>query len=282
VRLRAYWGVWKTLGVCLVGDALRDRNGFGASLGVRTLAYLLSLAALMSLLQSGEWLLSFGSTYGAWPAVKAGGLLLPSTFVVSLPVSFFMAVALFRTTKGARFPSLIPATAATALACASILFAAVMFAVPNVNQSYRTLVFDTIQPPAPDGRPRELSKGLAEMNWMELNAHIRQAPSSRQEELARAHRLQRFALIMSPLVMALLGLGVAGRWRSRAATIGVSLALLIVYAGCFTLASGANDGGTRSAYGTWTANAAFAIVGLRLLRTRPEWRDETTLPAGAS
>ncbi len=278
VRVRAYWGIWKTLAVCLAGDALRDRDGFSASLTIRTLLFLLLLVALMGLL-SGRWLLSFGATYGEWAAVRAGVLLLPSTLASTLPVALFLAVGLFRTTGAARLPALIPATTAATLACAFALFIGAMFVVPSANQSFRTLVFNTMQPPDPGLPPREIRKGLAEMSWMELKAHIREAPSSRQEEIARSHRLQRFAMIASTFVMALLGLGVAGRWQSRATTIAAALALLVLYVGCFTLASGQHPGGYPSAYGTWAANAAFALVGMRLLRTRQDWKEEINTPA---
>jgi hypothetical protein len=101
VRVRAYWGIWKTLAVCLAGDALRDRDGFSTSLTIRTLLFLLLLVALMGLL-SGRWLVSFGATYGEWAAVRAGVLLLPSTLASTLPVALFLAVGLFRTTSASR------------------------------------------------------------------------------------------------------------------------------------------------------------------------------------
>jgi lipopolysaccharide export LptBFGC system permease protein LptF len=83
------------------------------------------------------------------------------------------------------------------------------------------------------------------------------APSSRQEELARAHRQQRVAFAASVFVLALLGLGLAGRWRSRAATFGAALALLVLYGVCFGVGAGPNNGAYPSTYGTWTANGAF-------------------------
>jgi lipopolysaccharide export LptBFGC system permease protein LptF len=181
-------------------------------------------------------------------------------------------VALFRT-KGARMPTLIPSATAGAMACAAALFIGVMFVVPPINQSFRAFMFNMLQPPDADGPPRVLSKGLPELTWKELNAQIRAPASSRQEELARAHRQKRFAIIGSAFVMALLGLGVAGRWRSRAATIGASLVLLVLFGGCFILASELNHGGSPAAYGVWTANGAFAILGLRLVRSRKEWKE---------
>jgi Lipopolysaccharide export system permease LptF/LptG len=272
VRLRAYWGVWKTLAICFAGDAVRDRAGHALSLGTRTLLFAFLLLVLVTAAQSATWFLTFGREHGEWSAIKAALLLLPSTLTMVLPGAFFLAVALFRT-RDSRMATLVPATTAGAVACAAALFIGAMFVVPPINQSFRTLVFNTLQPPDPDVFPRVLSKGLAELTWTELNEQIREPSSRRQEELARANRQGRFALVGSVFVMALLGLGMAGRWRSRATTIGASLVLLVLYVGCFVLASELNDGGYRSAYGVWTANGAFAIVGLRLLRSRKEWGD---------
>jgi lipopolysaccharide export LptBFGC system permease protein LptF len=188
-----------------------------------------------------------------------------------LPGALFLALALFKT-KG-RMPTLIPSAAAGAVACAAVVFIGAMFVVPPTNQSFRTFVINTLQPPDANVAPRVLSKGLPELTWMELNAQIRQPASRRLEEVARAHRQQRFALIGSAFVWALLGLGLAGRWRSQAATIGASVVLLVLYDWCFVLAATLNHGGYPSAYGVWTVNVTFAVIGVRLLRTHSEWRD---------
>ncbi len=257
--------------MCLAGDAVRDRDGHALALGTRTLLFVGLLLVLVIAAQSPTWFLTFGREHGEWPAIKAALLLLPSTLTVVLPPAFFLAVAMFRT-RGASMPALIPATTAGALACAAALFIGVMFVVPPINHSFRTFVFDTLEPPNPDVPSRVLRKGLPELTWTELNAQIREPASRRQEEIARSHRLQRFALIASAFVMALLGLGVSDRWRSRATTIATALALLVLYVGCF-IGVRPEPGGYPSAYGTWTANVAFAVVGLRLLRTRKEWKD---------
>ena len=106
------------------------------------------------------------------------------------------------------------------------------------------------------------------MTWPELNAHIRQAPSSRQAELALAHRQGRFAFVATVFVLGLLGLALAGRWRSKAATFGVALAVIVLYGVCFGFGAGLNRYGYPAAYGTWTANGAFLVIGVRLLRSR--------------
>lgn len=274
IRVRAYWGLWKTLAICFAGEAMRVRGGLALSLGTRTLLFVVLLLVLVTAAQSTTWSYTFGSDHGAWAAITANLLLLPATLTVVLPVAFFLAVALFKT-KG-RMPALIPSATAGAVACAAALFIGVMFVVPPINQSFRTYVFNTLQRPEPGVPPRVLSKGLAELTWTELNAQIGRPASSRQGELARAHRQLRFAFVGSAFVMALLGLGVAGRWRSRAATIGASLLLLALYGGCFVLASSLHRGGYPSALGTWSANIVFAVFGLGLLRSRKEWRDDAT------
>jgi lipopolysaccharide export LptBFGC system permease protein LptF len=135
-------------------------------------------------------------------------------------------------------------------------------------------VFEAMTPPTDRG-PGFLSKGLAELSWSELNELIRQAPSSRQEALARTHRQLRFALVASAFVLSFLGLGLTRRWQSRTATAAAALVALGAYGACFMLASEIDGGGYPSAYGAWAANLAFALLGLRLLRSRTDLNDVT-------
>jgi lipopolysaccharide export LptBFGC system permease protein LptF len=104
------------------------------------------------------------------------------------------------------------------------------------------------------------------MTLPELNAHIRDAPSSRQEELARAHR-RNDSGSSQPFVLGL-GFALAGRWRSAMATFCVATVVLLLYGVCFGFGAGLDKFGYPPAYGTWTANGAFLIIGLRLLRSR--------------
>jgi hypothetical protein len=279
IRVRAYWGLWKTLAICFVGDAVRVRRGHTLSLGTRTLLCVVLLIVLLTAAQDTTLFFTLRRDHGAGAAMKAFLLLLPSTLTMALPAAFFLALASIRT-KSFPVARLIPSATAGAVACAAAIFIGAMFVVPPMNQSFRTFVFNTLQPLEPGVPPRVLSKGLAELTWTELNAQIREPPTSRQEELARAHRQQRFALVASAFVMGLLGLGLAGRWRSRAATIGASLVLLFLYDGCFALAANLDRGALPSIYGTWTVNMAFAVVGLLLLRSRRNRRDDMTSVTG--
>ena len=271
VRARAYVGVWKTFCVCLVGDAVRDRQGWTRSIAARTVLYLLLLAGLILLPGIGWWR-SFADAHGRSTAAAAAAFFLPATLVMALPMAFFLAIALRRSDDGPRLVGLIPATIAAATACAVVILCGVMFFVPYTNQVYREVVFNALSPSI-DNAPRVLSKGLPEMNWVELNEHIRYAPSSRQEALARAHRQLRFAMSASAFVLAMLGLGLTRRWRSRTATAAAALVVLLVYGTFLFLGHEIDGGGYPSAYSVWAANLAFALAGLRLLRSRRDWTD---------
>ncbi len=267
--LRAYWGIWKTIGWCLVGDAVRDREGTTASLGRRTIVFLPMLVAVL-MAPSAWWMFGFASKHGARPALTAGAFLIPASLLVALPAAFFLAVAMYRARADQPSTRLLPSALAGSVACAVVVLALLMVVVPASNQAFRSLVFQTFNLSLPDAPRGPLRKGLPEMTWLELNEHIRHAPSNRQADLARAHRQQRFAFVGSVFVLGLLGLGVAGRWRSRVVTLGAALALLAVYGVCFGLGAGLNNGGYPSTYGVWTANGAFFVIGLRLLRSRRE------------
>jgi lipopolysaccharide export LptBFGC system permease protein LptF len=189
-------------------------------------------------------------------------------------MAFFLAVALRRAEGRPPLVGLLPATGAAATACAIAVLIGAMFLVPYTNQSYRQVVFEAFSPPA-DGRPHDLSKGLTELSWGELNELVRHPPSRRQEALARAHRQIRFAVVASPFGLALLALGLTRRWHSRTATAAAALVALGAYGTCFMLAGEIDGGGYPSAYGVWAANLAFALLGLRLLRSRTDWGEVT-------
>ena len=152
-----------------------------------------------------------------------------------------------------------------------------MAVAPRTNQAYRTRVFAALQSGVNDGPTVPPRKGLPEMTLPELNDHIRNAPSSRQAELARAHRQERFAFVATVFVLGLLGLALAGRWRSIAGTFGVALAVVILYGVCFGFGARLDNYGYPAAYGTWTANGTFLVIGLRLLRSRQDANTSVSL-----
>ena len=267
VVLRAYWGLWKALGLCAIGDVARNRDGIASVLGVRTFLFMgVVLATLMA--SYASWMIGFASKYGVASALAAGALLLPSNVLVALPVAFFFALAMFRSTGGIPPARLLPSAAVGTLACAGIVFVLMMAVAPTTNQAYRTRVFAAYQADLRDGPWAPLRKGLTEMTLLELNNHIRDAPSSRQAELARAHRHERFAFVATVGILGLLGVALAGRWRSMVLTFGAALAIVILYGVCFGFGAGLNTRGYPAAYGTWTANAAFLVIAVRLLRSR--------------
>ena len=196
----------------------------------------------------------------------AGALLMPSNVLVALPVAFFFALALFRTAAGVSSTRLLSSAIAGSLACAVIVFALLMVVAPTTNQAYRTHVFAAFQHNSGDVRI-PLRKGLPEMTLAELNEHIRHAPSSRQQDLARAHRQERFAFVGTVFVLGMLGLALAGRWRSSV-TFAAALVVLFIYGAAFGFGAGLNNYGYPAGFGTWTANGAFLVMALRLLRSR--------------
>jgi lipopolysaccharide export LptBFGC system permease protein LptF len=263
--IRAYWGFWKTMGMCAIGDVAHNKDRISTSLGGRTLIFLSIVVALL-MLENASWMLSFGPTHGTGSTITAGALLLPSTIVLALPAAFFFAVAMFRPSAGIPSTRLRPSAVVGSIACAGITFALMMAIVPTTNQAYREHVFEAIKRTDVNAARGPLRKGFNEMTLPELNEHIRHASSSRQADLARANRDQRFAFVGTVFVLALLGLALAGRWRSRVATLVAALAIFVTFSVCFGFGASLNTYGYPAAYGAWTANGAFLVFALRLLR----------------
>jgi hypothetical protein len=248
--VRAYWGLWKTIGLCAIGDVALNREQIASSLSGRTLGFFLIASAVL-MLPNVAWMLSFGSTYGAGTALTAGAFLLPSNVLVALPVAFFFALAMFPARVDVPSSRLIPSAVVGSVICGAVVLVLLMVVVPIANQAYRTHVFAAFQRNVTDG-PHVLLKGLAEMTLPELKDHLH----------------YHFAFVGTVFVLCLLGLALAGRWRSRLATFGVALAILVLYGLCFGFGAGLNKYGYPVAYGTWTANGAFFVFALRLLRSQ--------------
>lgn len=268
VRLRAYWAVVKTMAVCFVGDAASDRDRTARSIAGRT-ALILPIVTTLLTLPSLSYMIAFGSRYGLEAGVLSGALLVAPTLVLSLPIAFFLAVALHRPRAGHGSPRLMPAGIAATAGCTALFFVLLMAIVPVVNQMYRAHLFNTAQRvmPAPYV---ELRPGLSEMNLLELNDRIRHAPSADALRQARAHRSLRLALSALPLILGFLALGITNRWRSRVLQFSVSLGLFLVYGTLFVLAA---NRVVPLEHAVWITNGAFLLIGLALIASRKEWRE---------
>jgi len=264
-RLRAYWGVWKAIGLCVFVDAIQDRERQTASLGARTLLFLALLVAVL-MAPTVPSMMSFGTRFGLLSALSMGVLMTPQSIALALPCALFLGLALHRSSIHQPVTRLVPSAIVSTLTCAALVAMMISAVIPAGNQMYREYVFAQFQS---GGITATLTKGLAEMTWSELNDHIRHAPSKREEERARVHRQGRVAIIASVFVLATLGLSVAGLCRSRAVSTVVAAGLLASFGICFT---GGWNGDRSPVFWVWAANVAFLTLGISLLRARKDWR----------
>jgi hypothetical protein len=272
--LRAYWGVAKAMALCGIGDVAQNRDGIARTVATRT-GLLAVVVACLLMLPSVQWMISFGAKFGTASALVAGALLVPSELVLALPAAFFLALALFRSRPGVAPTRVLSTALAGSIVSAFVAFVAAMFLVPTSNQAYREYVFAAFRSELPNAPSTPLRQGLTEMRLPELNEHIHSAPSRRQAELARAHRQERVAFVGAVFVLGLLGLGLVGRWRSVVITTTAAIAVLGLFGASFSLGAGVDRYGYPPAYGIWTANGAFLVLALRLIRTRPAETIET-------
>jgi lipopolysaccharide export LptBFGC system permease protein LptF len=263
VCARAYWGVIKTIALCVVRDALTDRSRVGRQLAGQIALFVLVLVSIVSI---PAWMqtIRLSATHGVRTAVEASLLLVPGTIAMVVPTALLFAVAFLRP-RGTGQAPIIPGVFASVLACTGLVFALAMFGVPQANQAYRSIVMKGFFARSGDVPP-ELRRGLPEMTLPMLNDHIANPPSATESTRALAHRQQRFAIVALVPVTGLLGLSLAGRFRSRMRTLGATLAIFVMYT--FALGLGADRYGNPSSWGLWTANAVFFALALLLLRTR--------------
>ena len=265
---RAYWGVLKAIALCLLRDVVTDRHRAGRRLVGQMLAFLFVFICLLSIPEL-RFTMLLKAEFGARTAAEARLLSLPSTIVLVLPAAMFFTLVFQRERRDASRPSLVPTIGTAILACTIAVFALMMFAAPEANQAFRSLVHAAFMK-ASHEPIRDLPRGLNEMTLPMLNDYIAQPISQRERTLARNHLQRRFAFVALVPVFGLLGLSLMDRWRSRLMTLGAALAIFFLYAMCLNL--GADRYGNTSLYGPWTANVLFFVLAVRLLRTRPATR----------
>jgi len=274
ISARWHWAVLKAIAVCLIGHIATDRHHAGRALAVRVVV-VMALLVVVEFIPSARWTLAMAADHGVRLALLVKLLSLPSTVVLCIPIALFFASVFVRDRTSEGHGSSTPAAIAIVLMCTTIVFGLLMFAAPHANQAFRTVLSDAFFSRAGEPAPI-LRRGLAEMTLPMLNDHIAHAPSPREEARARGHRGQRFAFVALVPILGLVGLGLAGRWQSRLATLAVSVLVLALYYGWFEL--GSDRYGNRSFYGQWLANGLFLLFAIALLRWRPA-ATNATVPA---
>ena len=263
---RAYWSVWKTLGVCLVLDGVHDPHGVSGTIARRTVACLVSLVPVLVLPALASTIL-FDSRFTILEALKATVLLLPQALLAWLPAAFFFSLVMYRRDERPSGAAVVPSVIAGTLVCVMLVGVLSALVVPRANQAYRSLVFETLAhrdrvyalalPPKP-------APGVSEMTWWELREQISHAPDSTTQTRARARLQECLAFVAVVPVLALLGYGLSNRGRSRRAMFAVALAVQTLYYVCFSL--GLTSFAKPYVPGPWSVNLAFLILAFLVLR----------------
>jgi hypothetical protein len=258
VVTRAYWGLWKAIVACVVGEMVTvarptlDGIVFRMAVGLP-----LIMALLMALVVNGSfsrpphegWLLLLLSTA-------------PQAFVFALPVAYFFAVILDRQPS----PPLrvLPAIVGASTACTVIALIATFVLVPMTSQVYRQTVFE--QQRVADAQQR-LERGPGEMTFFEL---VDKARSERTEEAPARRRLYSgLALSALPLVLGIVGFGVADPRMKGGIALFSGFWVLMFYAGALRSVAGSVTT-PPSASGLALVDAGFVLGGLWMtwLRSR--------------
>jgi hypothetical protein len=261
-RLSAHAAILKTVVVCMAGDAVRDPDRHSLSLLIRFFAALVIIAVVMTL-PMARWHVSFAEAFGLTAALSAYFYLTASALALALPCALFFALACHRFGANEAAARLLPAALAGVLVSTAAMIAMMAAISPMANEAYREVVYSHL---SASGRQVTMRPGMTEMTLPALNEFIRHAPSRRAAELARTHRHSRFALVAAVFVLGALGFSLAGRWRSRVATIAAGIGLLAVYTLCFAVVWSRT--GQGQVFSMWMTNAAFLVVALALIRAR--------------
>jgi lipopolysaccharide export LptBFGC system permease protein LptF len=223
VRIRAYWACTRVLVFCSLRVTASETSLTLSIVSLRTIAVLIILTGLLTLPAVASQLPRFAREADILTALAAMALLLPQALFLSLPIAYFVGLA-----TSSQLRNGLGVTIAS-IGCVLVMLVIANIITPAANQGYRLLIFSVLDKTSGDGRSVTLSKGLAEMTWSELSDVVSNEPNARQSLYARVHRQLRLAISVTPLVLGLVALRLAGRWRSRLVSYAVPILLIATY-----------------------------------------------------
>ena len=260
VRLRAYWGLWKAIALCLLTDW--GRHGRPLAQGVAT-----RMMVIFPVVIGAVMVPALNAAFSGPPAPVAPVLLmsLPQAFVIALPIAFFFAVAFEQQPNSLR--RLVPMVFTLSLVCSLAMITVTLFVVPRANQAYSQSLHRYLK--AVD-QPSAVSFGPGEWTFTELVTKARSEASERERSAARHALGMRLTTSTLPIVLGFLALGIAGYPRMQSLFIGMWV-LMFYIAGLRAAAASPFQG--PSVRGMLVVNAAFVLMGLWMVWLRPSPAD---------
>jgi hypothetical protein len=263
LRLRAYWGLWKTIALCVARDAGRDARPTVASVAKR-------MAIIAPIVMGAAMIPVVNLALGDAPA--PGPLLimsLPQSFALALPVAYFFAVLMEPAPHPRR---LLPAVMAMSITCSALMLPMMMSIMPRANQAYREAVFTKLRAErSPNEAPAHLSPGPAEWTFTDLVRKSLGPSSDRESRSARRMLSTRFATSTAPIMLGFVGLAISGYSWPIALMNGIWV--LMFYVVALRAAGPSSTQAPPSVARFWLVNGIFALVGLVIVLVRRRAND---------
>lgn len=261
VRLRAYWGIWKALALCLLINWGRD--------GRPTMRGVVSRMTIVLPIVVGLITIPVLNDHSGLPLAQFLMLSMPQTLAAALPLAFFFAVALERRPRSLR--RLVPAVFAMALVCSLGMMVMTFSVVPRANRAFAEAIDEQLKIL---GRPAMVSFPPTEWSFTELVRRAQLETSERDRATARKYLGMRLVTSTLPIVAGFAALGIAGYPRMHTVFLGTWV--LMFYLAALRAASPSSLHGPSlhgpSVRGVCVVNAAFVLGGLCLIWLR---RDST-------
>jgi hypothetical protein len=245
--IRAYWGLWKTIALCVLRDAAHASRPTVASVSKR-------MAVIFPIVLGAVSLMTMDGMR-ADPLGPSEFLLFvsPQIIALALPVAYFFAV----TMEPAWDPrKLLPAIVAMSIVCTVVMLVIVLSIMPRANLAYRDAVFAKVSATAAPGeKAPTVTFGASEWTFTEL---VRKSIGG-ESPIARNILSNRLATCTAPIMLGLVALGISGYSWKIALFNGVWV-LMFYVAALRAVAPSSYRG--PSAGGVWLVNALFALGGL--------------------
>ena len=257
VHLRAHWGLWKAIVVCVLTDAARRSRPSATNILAR-FAYTLPITTAVVLMPA------VGVALGRETGIGAATFLLmqvPQALAVSLPLAFFFSVAMEHDTTRPVYE--LPGVLALSCACAIAMLAITLEVIPRTNHAYAVAVHDNLRRTPGDDLTRPT---FGSSEW--TTADLISADTTRDPAAHRA-LAARLTLCTLPLMLGVVALGVGrGKWQGETLFRGLWLAMIYV-AALRAVTPSAATGPTLS--GVLWVHGVFAAAGIAVAiwRSRP-------------
>ena len=259
VTMRAHWGLWKTLAVCLLIESGRVAGPTVRGVAARTAIIFAIVCSLLMIIALDD-----GDRAGIGKAAFLQ-FALPQAAGAALLVAYYFAVVFEPETIAPR--RLLPAVFAMSLVCSLVMAAITTSIVPRTTTSFLDASEAALRATLPPGELAARPTVGRQQEWTFTTLVRKSVGRGSPEDTALARRTlsNRLAVSTMPIMAGFVGLAVSG-YRTGAAFFNGAWVLILYVAAGRAFAQSSTMGPTTEHL--WLINGVFTLAGVCLVVRR--------------